>query len=188
MKVLVTTIGSSGDVNPLIAVGLALQRRGHEVAMLVNPYFESQVRDAGLEYRPLGEKFDLSQIAEMPDVMHRRKGSSLLMTEFILPSIPVIIDALEETIERQQPDMVLYHSLCLGARWVCRRHGVPHAQVALSPLLWFSSEEPGLLRWWEPETQPRWYLRLRHRAVRLTLRWMDRTLNRIGRTLDLQKS
>ena len=89
MKILITAIGSSGDVNPLIAVGLSLKRRGHGVVMLVNPYFEVQTLDVGLDYLPLGEPMDLRQIAEMPELMHPRKALTRTLHHLILPNDPI---------------------------------------------------------------------------------------------------
>lgn len=180
MKAVIITIGSGGDVNPFIAIGQAMKRRGHEIIMLVNPYFKQQVLDAGLGYQPLGESFDINQIANTPEIMDKRKGLNFLLKNYLLPNVPIMIEAIEETIQLENPDIVVSHNLCLGVRWVCERYRIPIALIVLSPLLWFSREDAGLLRWWEPEKLPRWYLRLRHPAVRMTYRWMtDPVLNQI---------
>src|SRR3990172_3185023 len=112
VKVLVTAVGTSGDINPFIAVGIALRKRGHEVVLLVNPYFEKQVRDASLEFVPLGDPIDLRQIAQMPDLMHPRKGLQLTLDTLIVPQMPLTIDAVGSLIRDQSPDIVLSHHTC----------------------------------------------------------------------------
>ena len=125
MKVLVRTVGGGGDINPFIAVGIALRKRGHEVVLLVNPYFEKQIRDAGLEFVGLGEHFDLRRVAEMPELMHPRKALKLTLDLLIVPQMSVTIDALSSLIREMRPDIVLSHHTCPGTHWICERHGVP---------------------------------------------------------------
>jgi rhamnosyltransferase subunit B len=182
VKVLVTTFGTSGDINPFIAVGMALCKRGHDVVLLINPYFEKQVRDAGLEFVPLGDPIDLRQIAEMPDLMHPRKGLQLTLDMLIVPQMPVTIDAVGSQIRNLRPDIVLSHSTCTGTHWICERYGVPSAGAVLAPLLWPSSKDPSVFLSWEPENPPGWYLRSRNRISRWVLRRIvDPRFNQVRR-------
>lgn len=180
MKCLIVTLGSSGDVHPFIAVGMALKRRGHQVTMLVNPYYESQVLQVGLDYLPLGEHFELSQIADTPDIMNKRRATSYLMNHFLLPNLTQVLDAVKETLQRDRPDVILAHQLCFGVPWIGEQQNIPCVTTVLSPLLWFSGEEPNLYRWWEPTNPPRWYCKIRKRLVPFVLRMTtDKALNRI---------
>jgi len=182
VKVLITTVGSSGDINPFIAVGIALQKRGHEVTLLVNPFFEKQVRSAGLQSAPLGDPIDLRQIAELPDLMHPRKAFGFMLDKFVVPHIPLLIDAVGSLLRDLRPDIVLAHHICPGTHWICERHGVPSAGAVLAPLLWPSSKEPSLFLSWEPENSPGWYLRSRNRMSRWLLRRIvDGRYNRVRR-------
>ena len=54
LDILLPTIGSAGDVHPVIELGTALQRRGHRATIVTNPWFEQQVRDGGLGFVPMG--------------------------------------------------------------------------------------------------------------------------------------
>ncbi|HEU4656981.1 MAG TPA: SDR family NAD(P)-dependent oxidoreductase, partial [Capillimicrobium sp.] len=49
------TVGSRGDVQPLIAFGHGLQQVGHEVRIATYPRFESLVREQGIDFAPLAE-------------------------------------------------------------------------------------------------------------------------------------
>ncbi len=53
MKVLMTTIGSLGDVAPLAGLGRRLTDAGHEVALATHDRFEPLVRGTGLEFRSI---------------------------------------------------------------------------------------------------------------------------------------
>src|SRR5437762_6203898 len=85
MRVLITATGSHGDINPFIAVGRALIARGHEAVFLANPYYRNQAEEAGLEFIPQGELFDLRDLCLYPDVMHPRKGGMMVINDWLLP-------------------------------------------------------------------------------------------------------
>lgn len=53
MKIAMVTIGTQGDVLPLLAVGVRLKEAGHEVSFGTQQLFAADVREAGLEFRPL---------------------------------------------------------------------------------------------------------------------------------------
>lgn len=57
MNILIAGTGTRGDVQPFVALGLALKARGHEVALRVPLDFVDWVRDAGLACQPMGGRF-----------------------------------------------------------------------------------------------------------------------------------
>ena len=182
MKVLLTTIGSTGDINPFIAVGWALQQRGQRAVLLVNPYYKEQVLAAGLEFLPLGREADLLRLKDMPDLLDPRKGAGLIWRELVLPNVPLVVEALEAALASgEPPDAVVYHMATLGARWVCQKHAVPCALAALSPLAWMSCKDGSVhSRALFRKSPPEWMLRLTLRAARPFLRWrVDGALNPI---------
>lgn len=52
-RIVITTFGSTGDLNPFIALGLALHSRGHDVIFAVEANFETQLRAQGFPVRLL---------------------------------------------------------------------------------------------------------------------------------------
>ena len=54
MHVLISCVGSAGDVYPFIAIGQALRKRGHRVDLLTSPYFRERIESAGLQFAPIG--------------------------------------------------------------------------------------------------------------------------------------
>ncbi len=182
MKVLVTTIGSSGDVYPFLSVARALRARGHEVLMLVNRCFQVEVSAAGFRCEGVGPAFELADIADKPDMMHPRRGTTVIFREFVLPSVAPMLNAVEAAITNFSPDVALSHATSFPTRWVCQRRGIPCAQAVLSPMVWFSRYEPVILRPWEPRFQPRVYFRLRNVLAKwASRRIIDRPMNEIRR-------
>lgn len=185
MRVLLTAIGSPGDINPVVAVGQALRARGHSATVLVNPYFEDSVRRAGLGFIPLGTDEQLRRLNQTAFMRNpaRRSGQR----ELVLPNAELLIETLDRVLRAGPPDLVVYHQLSLGAPWICRRYGVPAAVVTLTPLAWMSREDGSIhSRTGCRQAPPRWLLGLQLGLADAFLRWtLDRELNRIRRRFGL---
>ena len=54
MRVLLSSIGSRGDVQPILALALELRKLGHHGALLVPPNFKAWVESFGIECLPVG--------------------------------------------------------------------------------------------------------------------------------------
>jgi vancomycin aglycone glucosyltransferase len=54
MKVLISSIGSRGDVQPILALALELRALGHDVRLCVAPNFKDWVESFGLACVPIG--------------------------------------------------------------------------------------------------------------------------------------
>ncbi|KAF4950018.1 hypothetical protein FGADI_8464 [Fusarium gaditjirri] len=54
LNVVIQVVGSRGDVQPFIALGVALQRYGHRVRLATHDTFSDFVRSSGLEFYPVG--------------------------------------------------------------------------------------------------------------------------------------
>jgi len=54
MRVLLSTIGSRGDVQPLVALGLALRALDQDVLLCVPPDFRDWIEDLGMPVMPIG--------------------------------------------------------------------------------------------------------------------------------------
>ena len=87
MNILVCPFGSAGDVHPFIGLGEALARRGHRVQVIVNAYFESLVRGAGLEYVEFHSAEEFLELSNHPDLWHPRRGLFYLIRNAILPGM-----------------------------------------------------------------------------------------------------
>mgnify|MGYP000091354195 CR=1 FL=1 len=57
MKIIVTSIGTRGDMEPFLAIGEILKEKGHQVICLFPEQFRNLAEDSGLEFASLGEEF-----------------------------------------------------------------------------------------------------------------------------------
>ena len=59
MRIVVTTIGSRGDVQPYINLSQGLQAAGHDVTLATNPTLCPLVEQHGVKARPVGRAVDM---------------------------------------------------------------------------------------------------------------------------------
>lgn len=65
MKFLATSFGSAGDFLPTLSVGAALRGAGHQVLFVSNPFYESLIQAAGLDFLPAGERIEVFSRLEL---------------------------------------------------------------------------------------------------------------------------
>jgi UDP:flavonoid glycosyltransferase YjiC (YdhE family) len=53
MHIVMITVGSRGDVDPFVALGVGLRRAGHSVRLATHAVYEPDARAAGLDFAPL---------------------------------------------------------------------------------------------------------------------------------------
>ncbi|KAK8130689.1 glycosyltransferase family 28 domain-containing protein [Apiospora kogelbergensis] len=54
LNIVIQVVGSRGDVQPFIAMGVALKSAGHRVRLATHNNFDQFVRDSGIEFYPIG--------------------------------------------------------------------------------------------------------------------------------------
>jgi rhamnosyltransferase subunit B len=136
------TLGSSGDVHPVIALGLALQARGHRATVLTNPLFQPFIEQQGLGFLPVGTVDDARAAIADPDLWHPRKGFDVVARRAMLPAMPVVYRHIEQ--HADSSTVVAASGIAFGARIAQERLGVPTATVHLQPSIIRSLVDQGM--------------------------------------------
>ena len=55
LRVVLASVGSRGDVQPMLALAQTLRARGHAVLITAPPNFAAWTHDLGFEFAPLSE-------------------------------------------------------------------------------------------------------------------------------------
>ncbi len=185
-RILITTIGSGGDVHPFVAVALELARRGHEVEMLVNPHYRERIEAAGLRVRPLGTAQDLLGVLHHPHLARPWLSPLLIIRELIGRTVAPTLDGVEAALREFGPDVIVRHHISLGSRWAAQRAGVPCVSCVLAPIFWFNARDGAVQSRWQLERPPMWLAKLRLTLGRWAMRVLfDRPLNRLRRERGL---
>jgi rhamnosyltransferase subunit B len=123
-------LGSSGDVNPFIGLGVALQARGHRTTLITNPIFQAQIESQGLRFLSVGTAAAARSAIANPDLWHPRKGFRII-SEVLVPSMEELFRLIEAHADRDT--VVAFSTLSLGARLAQEKLQIPSASVHLQP-------------------------------------------------------
>ena len=186
MRIIMTPVGSGGDVHPYVSVALALQRRGHDVSMIINPHFGPLLDRVGLPFVPIGTVDDYDAILSHPDLWHDRRGLSVLggaVRRFALEAFELI-----RTEAAGVTPVLVAPGLAFSARVAHEVLGLPLVTMHLQPSCLVSAHET-------PVQHPRlrsinrWPALLKRLVLALGDRLADRALapaaNALRAELDL---
>jgi rhamnosyltransferase subunit B len=140
-RILIHTLGSSGDVNPFFALGLTLRERGHVVHYALSPTFAEKARELGFSATVAGPDADYrsdlvrQMLAPSRDVT---RPVRLLFERVLIPAIVPATEALEPL--ARNCDLFLSHTIQLAAPVVAARAGVLWASASPAAVCFPSGE------------------------------------------------
>jgi rhamnosyltransferase subunit B len=137
-RIVLTALGSLGDLHPYVAIALGLQARGHDVILATSECYRRKIEALGLGFRAV--RPDSDWVTD-PDVMRRlmdpRTGTVRAVREVLLP---VLRESYAETLAAAQgTDLLVSHPITYAARLVAEKTGVPWASTMITPLGFFSA-------------------------------------------------
>ncbi len=169
-------MGSLGDLHPMIALGIELRARGHEVTINTWEGYREKIGMIGVEFVPLRPNVDPEDREFIKKAMDGRDGSATVIREMIFPYLREMYDDLAAACEGA--DLMVTGELLYVAKSLREKTDIKWVTTCLSPLTLFSFEDPGIY----PGAEFFEYLRplpaAFHRALfsmmRLTVRsWLD---------------
>lgn len=164
MRMVLFTMGSAGDVNPIVGLGVGLKNRGHSVTIVTNDHFRNLIEQVGLTFVSLGTEQDYLTAINNPDLWHPRKGLETIARAGILPGIRPVYDLLSGYDPKET--VLGASSLIFGARVAQEKLGFRLASIHLQPSIFRSAYRvpilPGLRL---PDKTPAMFIRLIFKAV-----------------------
>jgi rhamnosyltransferase subunit B len=146
VRIVLSNIGTFGDINPLIAIALELKRRGHQPVMAVPAIYGPKIVPLGIEFCPVRPDLDPKNtlLAEM--VYDVRKGTERGLREFLFPVLRETYDDLTAAATTPvRADLLLLGELNYAGPLVAEVTGIPWASYVLAPLSFFSAYDPPVL-------------------------------------------
>jgi sterol 3beta-glucosyltransferase len=147
VRVTLLTVGSRGDVQPLVALGIGLQEAGHRVRLATHPRFSSLVAYHDLEFAPLAEG-DVSRGAETEE--GRRwieTGSRRLPAAvgFLRDARSVARERLADAARAcDDADAIVSSNLAMVLGWqLAELRRVPLVRAYLGPPAWMITRRSG---------------------------------------------
>lgn len=146
MRIVFSTYGTFGDVNPLIALSLELKRRGHKPVLAIPEMFRPKVEPLGIGFapvRPEQDPNDTRLIAMIYDIKH---GTETGLRKFLFPSLrESYLDLLAAVEADGGADLLVTGELAYAGPIVAEKTGIPWASYVLAPFSFFSGYDPPVL-------------------------------------------
>lgn len=134
MKILVTTFGTRGDIQPFVALGIGLKQAGHEVAICTSEGYRSFVEEYQLDYVFMSN--ELLQLSQ--DSLDGTGG--VVGTFKTVQKIPLAVRNMMDDEWNAaltfKPDLIIYHPKCLGSLHVAEKLNIP--AIASLPLPFYT--------------------------------------------------
>ncbi len=128
MRFTILALGSRGDVQPYVALGLGLQRVGHEVTILAGDEFASFVTGYGLRFHPFGFRVreSVSESESARGILEGRRDFLRGIWELLRHSKVLIDLHLASTWAAcKDADAVIFSTLGMAAYHVAEKQGMP---------------------------------------------------------------
>jgi sterol 3beta-glucosyltransferase len=182
MKIVILTLGTRGDVQPYIALGLGLQAAGYAVTLGTSRDFKSVVTEWGLGFAPF--EFSVRETLSSPDARaaFESKRAAVRLYRKVSPQMPRLLD--DAWAAAQGSDAVVYHPKIINGLDVAEALEIPGIIAfylpALSPTRVFPAPFiPGPASWGDFGNRLTHVLFLRLLTApycKLVNRWRARTL------------
>lgn len=142
-RIVLSTFGSHGDLNPFLAIGRGLEARGHSVVVAASPVYRGDVERLGLEHAPVRPDLDTADVKTLERAMDPRWGAEVIVRELLMPVIRDSYADLETA--AAGADLIVSHTLTYAAPVLAEKKGLKWLSVSLQPLMFFSAWDPPVL-------------------------------------------
>ena len=146
MRIVFSTFGTFGDVNPLIALSLELKRRGHTPVLAIPAMFRNKIEPLGIEFTAIRPDQDPNDKRMVEMIWDIKKGTERGLREFLFPAIrDSYNDLLHAISAKGGADLLVTGELAYAGPIVAEKTGIPWASYVLAPLSFFSGYDPPVL-------------------------------------------
>jgi rhamnosyltransferase subunit B len=139
MHVIITAIGSAGDINPMLMLACQLRERGHSVTFIANGFFENKVKAANLDFCALGDAELYHKATMDPDMWDPRKGFSAVWRT-LNESLQLNLELIEQNLK--QDTVLVGSTIAFASRVAQEKFAKKGSTVHLAPSCIISGCEP----------------------------------------------
>ena len=149
MHIFIATVGTRGDVQPFVALGIGLQQAGHKVTLCTSERFERFVREHGLLYGYMSnDLLDLMDSQAGKQAMEETVGvfgfikSTLKLFKKAKAINQAIIEDSWQAAQQAKPDLIIYHPKVISGVHLAEKLQVPVMMGFYLPLVIPTNEMP----------------------------------------------
>ncbi len=139
-KIVLATFGSLGDLHPKVALALELKRRGHEPTIAAMEFYREGIESLDIGFHAARPNVDPLDRQLARDLMDLKEGTQKILGDIIMANLrPMYDDILAAT---EDADLLISGEIVYAARSVVEKTGIKWISTSLSPISFFSSEDP----------------------------------------------
>ncbi len=143
-RIVVTTIGSLGDLHPKIAIALELRKRGHDIVFATHKEYQKKIEALGFEFhRMRPDNTALSDPQEMARMMDLKTGTEYVIQNWVCANLRETYTDLINS--AKDADFILAGEGVVAARLVAEKLGIPWAFAVLQPTSFLSVYDPSVI-------------------------------------------
>lgn len=129
MKVLISTFGTHGDVQPYLALGQGLRAAGHTAAVCTSASYRPLIEGLGLQYAPIS-----NTMLDLTRALLDGSEPMLAVTRRMGPAMRAMLEEEWRAAQAFAPDLLVYHPKMLGSYHIAEKLGIPLALAIPMPL------------------------------------------------------
>ena len=108
-RIVLTTIGSLGDLHPKIAIALELRKRGHDVVFATHKEYQHKIEALGFEFHQMRpDNTALNDPQEMARMMDLKTGTEYVVRNWVCASLRETYTDLMEA--AKNADLIIIHN------------------------------------------------------------------------------
>ena len=142
MRIVFASLGSLGDLHPLLALASAARARGHTPVIAASTPYREYVEALGFLFCRIRPDLE-PKPASVAHLSHARRGPGRLLREEVFPRVRETYEDL--TAATRGADVLVVGELLYVAPLVAAKLGLPWANVILSPSSFLSAYDPCVL-------------------------------------------
>lgn len=143
-RIVLTTIGSFGDLHPKIAIALELRNRGHDVVFATHKEYQNKIEALGFEFHQMRpDNTALNDPEEMARMMDLKTGTEYVIRNWVCANLQETYADLMNS--AKDADFIITGEGVVAARLVAEKLGIPWAFSVLQPASFLSVHDPSVL-------------------------------------------
>ncbi len=142
MRIVFASLGSLGDLHPILAMAEASRERGHTPVVAASETYRDYIGSLGFIFCVIRPDFEPDPVV-LERLFDPRKGPERMLREEIFPRVR---ETYQDLIEAGQgADFLVVGELLYVAPLVADKLGIPWANVILAPTSFLSASDPCIL-------------------------------------------
>jgi MGT family glycosyltransferase len=143
-RIVLTTIGSFGDLHPKIAIALELRKRGHKVVFATHQEYQEKIEALGFEFhRMRPDNTALNDSQEMARMMDLKTGTEYVIKNWVCANLQETYTDLIDS--AKEADLIITGEGVVAARLVAEKLEIPWVFTVFQPASFLSIYDPPVL-------------------------------------------